>query len=119
MLIPQKDGLIRQIKLLFTLLKIPAVAFPFLNIYAVLRRKIALSAFLTACIRRSLPSAPMHAFTSPVPGSGKSMLVDLASIIATGEIAAVISQGKTDEEFEKRLGACLLAGDPIIAIDNC
>lgn len=31
----------------------------------------------------------------------------------------MISQGSTPEEFEKRLGAVLLAADPIIAIDNC
>jgi hypothetical protein len=80
---------------------------------------VALSAILTACIRRSLPTAPLHAFTAPTAGSGKSMLVDLASVIATGREAGVISQGKTEEEFEKRLGALLLASDQVIAIDNC
>jgi hypothetical protein len=82
-------------------------------------RSVAFSVILTACVRRSLRTAPMHAFTAPVPGSGKSMLVDLASLIATGRDASVISQGKTEEELEKRLGALLLAGDLIIAIDNC
>jgi hypothetical protein len=80
---------------------------------------VALSAILTACIRRSLPTAPMHAFTAPTAGSGKSMLVDLASIIASGREAGVIAQGKTEEELEKRLGALLLAGDQVIAVDNC
>jgi hypothetical protein len=47
------------------------------------------------------------------------MLVDIASIIATGHEAGVMSQGKTAEEFEKRLGALLMRGDAIIAIDNC
>ncbi|NGM24163.1 hypothetical protein G3576_29500 [Roseomonas stagni] len=82
-------------------------------------RSVAYSVILTACIRRSLPTAPLHAFTAPVAGSGKSTLVDLASIIATGRDASVISQGKSEEELEKRLGALLLAGDLIIAIDNC
>jgi putative DNA primase/helicase len=82
-------------------------------------RAVALSAILTALVRRSLPSAPLHAFSSPVAGSGKSKLVDIASVIATGREAGVIAQGKSKEEFEKRLGAVLLAGDPIIAIDNC
>jgi hypothetical protein len=40
-------------------------------------------------------------------------------VIATGREAGVISQGKTEEELEKRLGALLLAGDQVIAIDNC
>jgi hypothetical protein len=61
----------------------------------------------------------MHAFTAPTAGSGKSMLVDLASVIASGREAGVIAQGKTEEELEKRLGALLLAGDQVIAIDNC
>ncbi len=90
--------------------------FPFVDCPS---RAVALSAILTACIRRSLPTAPMHAFTAPTAGSGKSMLVDLASVIATGREAGVIAQGRTEEELEKRLGALLLAGDQVIAIDNC
>jgi hypothetical protein len=82
-------------------------------------RSVVLAAFLTACIRRSLPTAPMHAFTAPTAGSGKSMLVDLISLISSGREAGVISPGKTEEELEKRLGALLLAGDQVIAIDNC
>ena len=82
-------------------------------------KSVALSAILTACIRRSLSTAPLHAFTAPVAGSGKSKLVDIATVLASGREAAVIAQGKTEEETEKRLGAMLLAGDPVIAIDNC
>ena len=82
-------------------------------------RSVALSAMLTAPVRRSLSAAPLHASTAPVAGSGKSILVDLASIIATGKEAPVTAQGAKEEEFEKRLGALLMTGDPIIAIDNC
>lgn len=82
-------------------------------------RAVALSVILTACIRRSLPTAPLHAFTAPVMGSGKSKLVDIASVISTGREAGVIAQGKTEEEMEKRLGGLLMAGVPLIAIDNC
>src|SRR4051812_8452937 len=52
-------------------------------------------------------------------GSGKSKLVDIASMIATGHEAPVLSQGKTEEEMEKRLGAALIAGDALISFDNC
>lgn len=82
-------------------------------------RSVALSVILTAVVRRSLPTAPMHAFTAPTAGSGKSKLVDIASVIATGREAGVIAQGKNEEEMEKRLGALLLAGEQIIPIDNC
>ena len=82
-------------------------------------RAVALSAILTALVRRSLPTAPLHGFNAPTAGTGKSMLVDLASLIATGRPAPVIAQGKSQEEMEKRLGAALIAGDVLIAIDNC
>src|SRR4051794_40004576 len=52
-------------------------------------------------------------------GTGKSKLVDIASMIATGHEAPVLSQGKTEEEMEKRLGAALIAGDALISFDNC
>jgi hypothetical protein len=40
-------------------------------------------------------------------------------MIATARPAPVIAQGKSEEEMEKRLGAALIAGDVLIAIDNC
>ncbi len=82
-------------------------------------RSVALSAILTTLFRRSLPTAPLHGFNAPAAGTGKSMLVDLASIIATSRPAPVIAQGKSEEEMEKRLGSALIAGDVMIAIDNC
>jgi hypothetical protein len=47
------------------------------------------------------------------------MLVDLASILLSGQDAPVMAPGKNEEEAEKRLGAALLGGDAIIAFDNC
>jgi bifunctional DNA primase/polymerase-like protein len=80
---------------------------------------VALSAILTAFDRRAMATAPLHAFSSPTAGTGKSLMVDIASILTTGELAPVISQGKTEEEMEKRLGAALISGDQIISLDNC
>jgi hypothetical protein len=82
-------------------------------------RTVALSALLTILDRRSMIAAPMHAFTSPTAGTGKSLLVDLCAILATGRPMPVISQGRSEEELEKRLGAALLAGDTAISLDNC
>ncbi|MCB8881678.1 hypothetical protein ACELLULO517_15630 [Acidisoma cellulosilytica] len=82
-------------------------------------RSVALSMLLTACVRRSLRTAPLHAFSAPTAGTGKSKLVDIASILATGREAGVLAQGKTDEETEKRLASALIAGDQIITLDNC
>lgn len=82
-------------------------------------RSVALSALLTAPVRKSLRTAPLHAFSAPSAGSGKTMLGDMASIIATGREAGVIGQSATTEEFEKTLGSMLLRGESVIMIDNC
>jgi hypothetical protein len=47
------------------------------------------------------------------------MLVDLVSMLVSGQPAPVIAQGRTEEELEKRLGAALLRGDAIVSVDNC
>ena len=81
-------------------------------------RAVALSGIITAVVRGALPTAPLYAIRSPTPGTGKSLLVDVAATIATGRICPVIAAGRTEDETEKRLGALLLAGDPIISLDN-
>jgi hypothetical protein len=91
-------------------------SFPFV---APADRSVALSAMLTTLDRHAMATAPLHAFTSPAAGTGKSLLVDIAAMLATGQRMPVISQGRTEEELEKRLGAALLAGDVAISLDNC
>ena len=80
---------------------------------------VALSAILTLLDRRNMLTAPLHAFTAPSAGTGKSLLIDMAAMIATGRRMPVIAQGKKEEELEKRLGSALLAGDLAICLDNC
>jgi hypothetical protein len=41
---------------------------------------VALSAILTALDRHAMPTAPLHAFSSPVPRTGKSLLVDVVAL---------------------------------------
>jgi hypothetical protein len=77
-----------------------------------------ISAILTALIRRTLPAAPMFGITAPMPGTGKTLLADTISIIATGRRASVISLGHDDAETEKRVGGALLAGDAVLPLDN-
>lgn len=79
---------------------------------------VALSGILTALVRRSLRSAPVHSFDAPKAGSGKSLLVDVASLISTGRRATVMSQAEGIEEEKKRLLALLMEGDLIVSIDN-
>ena len=80
-------------------------------------KSVALAAILTATVRKSLPSAPAFAFSAPVAGSGKSKLVDIMNMIATGREAGVIAIGSDAKETEKRLAA-LLRGGSNVAFDN-
>jgi hypothetical protein len=74
---------------------------------------------LTVVARASMPVAPLHLVRAHAAGTGKSHLVDVASAIATGRYCPVITAGKTPEEAEKRLGALLREGVPLISLDNC
>ena len=79
---------------------------------------VALSGIMTAVLRGALPVAPMHVFRAHTPGTGKSLLVDVAAAIATGRRCPVIAAGKTEEETERRLGALLRDGVSVVSIDN-
>ena len=82
-------------------------------------KAVALSAILTGLVRLSLRTAPLHAYDAPVAGSGKSLLAEMVGLITTGMRPPAMSQGKTEEEDEKRLSTILSAGDAVIHIDNC
>jgi hypothetical protein len=108
---PTKDQAAAALKVLAEPLK----EFPFVTNAD---RAVALSGILTAVSRRAYQFAPLHAFSAPVAGTGKGKLVDVAAMMMSGRPAPVIAPGKMEEETEKRLGAALIAGDPILSIDN-
>jgi RepB DNA-primase from phage plasmid len=80
---------------------------------------VALSGLLTALVRGSLATAPMYLIRAHTAGTGKSYLVDVIAMVATGRLCPVITAGKTEEETEKRLGSVLLDGSSIVSLDNC
>ena len=107
---PTRDDALAALALLNGLL----TEFPFVNEVS---RGVALSTMITPVVRGAFPVAPMHVADAPVPSSGKSYLFDTAAAIAIGRAMPVIAAG-TVEETEKRLGAALLTGQPLITIDN-
>jgi hypothetical protein len=109
---PSKDDALAALAVLEEAIK----TFPFKT---AVDHSVALSLFLTALCRRALDHAPLHGITAPAAGTGKSLLVDLTSILLSAHDAPVMSPGKTEEEGEKRIGAALLSGDAIVAFDNC
>lgn len=79
---------------------------------------IAIAAIATALVRRTVPSSPLFAFNAPKMGSGKTLLADVASLVATGRPAAVMTPAPDAEEEAKRLLVVLMEGDPVAVIDN-
>ncbi|MGE0363250.1 MAG: bifunctional DNA primase/polymerase [Vicinamibacterales bacterium] len=94
----------------------PLRGFPFVDDAA---RSVALSSLLTALVRLSLRTAPLHALDAPTAGTGKSKCAEMPGLLATGCRPPALSQGKTAEEDEKRLSTVLFAGDSVIHLDNC
>ena len=81
-------------------------------------RSVALSAMITPVLRGMLSARPLHAFTAPEAGTGKSFLIDVCTAIALGRPAPVSTIGKTEEETEKRLGTMAMSGVPVGVLDN-
>jgi putative DNA primase/helicase len=108
---PTKEDALAALKVLEELL----VGFPFVDDVS---RAVALSGILTPILRGAFLVTPMHASRAPTAGSGKSYLWDIVAAIAIGQIMPVISTGADVEETEKRLGSALMAGQPLISIDN-
>jgi hypothetical protein len=97
-------------------LQAPFAEFPFVSDTA---KAVFWAALLTSVSRLAYDFAPLFGFDAPLAGTGKSKLVNCSAILLTGHDCPVISQGATEEEFEKRLGAELIRGAAAISIDNC
>ena len=101
-----------------TLLK-PLAGFPFVTTEGRnYDRSVALSAILSAIVRKGMESVPLHAFDASTRGSGKGLLSSVVSIIATGARPPMINAGHTDEETEKRVTSLAMMGLPVVCIDN-
>ncbi len=90
--------------------------FPFA---AAAHRSVALSAVLSYLARPAIDGpVPMHFVEANVRGTGKSLLCDVITLIATGASAERVPPTHGEEEWRKRLLAILLAAKPLVLIDN-
>jgi hypothetical protein len=81
-------------------------------------RSVALSAILTTLVRRQMSIAPVHGFDANSPSTGKSLLADVVSYLATGRPCAAMTLPTAEEESVKAWLSILRNGDPVISIDN-
>ncbi|MNS37751.1 hypothetical protein D3C72_699780 [compost metagenome] len=61
---------------------------------------------------------PLHLISAPVQGTGKSLLAEAMSVIATGASPKMITEAQHDEEWRKRITAMLDLSPTYIVIDN-
>jgi hypothetical protein len=111
----------QQAEAALTKLRSILVDFPFNDTddeHAGLSQSVALAMLLTAVVRRSLPTAPMFGIDAFEAQSGKTLLSQIAAIMATGRKTAERPWSASEEERRKALGAALEAGDAVILFDN-
>lgn len=81
-------------------------------------RSVALAALVTSVCRFGIEGpTPLFLFDSPSPGSGKTLIADMVSILTTGRSVATLSL-RDDAEVEKRITAHLVAGKRVLLLDN-
>jgi len=82
-------------------------------------RAHAMALFLLPFARDLIDGAtPNHLIESPTPGSGKDLLADVCLQPALGRTLGIIAQANNDEEWRKRITACLREGKGAIFIGN-
>lgn len=96
-------------------LRNPFAEFPFEQPH---HRSAALAGLLTLAARSAIPGpVPMTAVTATTQGSGKGLLVDVISIIATGRGAPTTTLAG-EEENNKALLSVARAGQRVVFLDN-
>ncbi len=90
-------------------------SFPFVKEY---HKSAVLSAALSVCVRHILRCIPLHSYSAPAAGSGKSLLADTISMIGTGYPAPAMALSEDQAEMNKTITAVLIQGDAVINLDN-
>jgi hypothetical protein len=79
----------------------------------------AIALMLTPIVKPAIDApAPMALLDAPQAGTGKSLLADVISIIATGRPGEMFSAPREDEEWRKQITMALMSGTPVVVIDN-
>lgn len=82
-------------------------------------RSVWVSGLLSIVARHSFAGpAPIFIIDASKRGSGKTMLADVASIIATGYKTSRMFYTDDDTEMDKRITSLALAGEQVVLIDN-
>ena len=61
---------------------------------------------------------PLHLIEAPTPGSGKGLLTWVLTYLFIGNFVALMTEGRDEDEWRKRITAKLRRGPSVIIIDN-
>jgi putative DNA primase/helicase len=61
---------------------------------------------------------PLHLIEKPTPGTGATLLVDAIAVVTTGHSASIMTEGRDEEEWRKRITAKLREAPLMVVIDN-
>ncbi len=90
--------------------------FPFTSLA---ERAHAVSLLLLGFLRAMVDGpTPLHLIEKPTPGTGATLMVDAIATILTGAGASVMTEGRDDEEWRKRVTAKLRQIPALALIDN-
>lgn len=90
--------------------------FPFVDDAA---KANALALALTPILRPAIAGkVPLALIDAPQAGTGKGLLFELITMIATGRPASMMNAPDSDEEWRKAITSHLLTGTTMIGIDN-
>jgi hypothetical protein len=81
-------------------------------------RAVLLSALVSVVITNRVNAVPAIGVSASAPGFGKTLVQNCIGAMAIGCEAPSMTYTGDDTEDEKRFDAVLMAGDPIIAMDN-
>lgn len=81
-------------------------------------RANAWALMLTPLVRAVVGQVPMALIDAPEPGTGKGLLVKVATIVTTGRSAALMAWPTSEEELEKKVTSVLMGGSTVVVFDN-
>lgn len=79
---------------------------------------VGMSTLISAILRPTMATCPLHAIDAAAPGTGKTMFAEISGVLTMGTKPAASSWSRDEEENEKRLGAALLQKTPVLLLDN-
>jgi hypothetical protein len=90
--------------------------FPFVDVSS---KANAVASVLLPSVRRLIDGpTPMHLVDAPTEGTGKTLLINVITMIATGHKPETMAEANCDEEWRKRITAKLLKAPTFIVLDN-